>query len=149
MINDMTDAQWRQALGVNLDGVFFTCRASIPLFAEGGAVVNIASMAGRKGSFMHSHYAASKGAVLAFSPALALEPAPRVKVNAVSPGIIDTPLVQPLLERQGPQLIAQTPQKQLGRPEEVAQTVAYLCSDWASFITAETIHINGGLYIAS
>ena len=149
MIEDMTDAQWRQALGVNLDGVFFTCRAAIPLFADGGAVVNVASMAGHKGSYMHSHYAASKGAVLTFSRTLALELAPRVRVNAVSPGIIDTPLVQPLLEKQGPQLIAQTPLKRLGRPEEVGQTVAYLCSDWASFITAETIHINGGLYIAS
>lgn len=79
MIEDMTDAQWRQALGVNLDGVFFTCRAAIPLFADGGAVVNVASMAGHKGSYMHSHYAASKGAVLTFSRTLALELAPRVR----------------------------------------------------------------------
>jgi len=149
MIHDMTDAQWRQTLGVNLDGVFFTCRAAIPLFAEGASVVNVASMSGHKGSFMHSHYAASKGAVLTFSRTLALELAPKVRVNSVSPGIIDTPLVQPLIEKQGPQLISQTPLGRFGRPEEVARTVAYLCSDWASFITGETVHINGGLYIAS
>lgn len=149
MIHDMTDAQWRKSLDVNLDGVFFSCRAAIPLFAEGGAVVNIASLAGHRGSYMHSHYAASKGAVLTFSRTLALELAPKVRVNAVSPGIIDTPLVQPLIAKQGAQLIEQTPLKRFGRPEEVGQVVAYLCSDWASFITAETVHINGGLYVAS
>ncbi|QKC98336.1 SDR family NAD(P)-dependent oxidoreductase [Mesorhizobium sp. NZP2298] len=149
MIHDMTDAQWRQSTAVNLDGVFYTCRAAIPLFAEGGAVVNVASMAGHRGSYMHSHYAASKGGVLTFTRTLALELAPKVRANAVSPGIIDTPLVQPLLDKQGPQLIASTPLKRFGRPQEVAQTVAYLCSDWASFITGETVHVNGGLYITS
>lgn len=149
MVHDMTDAQWRQAIGVNLDGVFHTCRAAIPLLADGGSIVNIASMAGHRGSYMHSHYAAAKGAVLTFSRSLALELAPRVRVNAVSPGLIDTPLIQPLLKVRGPLLIDQTPLKRLGRPEEVARTIAFLCSDWASFITGETVHINGGLYIVS
>lgn len=149
MIHDMTDAQWDQSLGVNLDGVFYTCRAAIPLLAEGSSIVNIASMAGHKGSYMHAHYAASKGAVLTFSRTLALELAPKVRVNAVSPGIIDTPLVKPLLEKQGPKLIESTPLKRFGRPDEIGKVVAYLCSDWASFITAETVHINGGLYVAS
>jgi 3-oxoacyl-[acyl-carrier protein] reductase len=149
MIHDMTDAQWHQTIGINLDGVFYTCRAAIPLLAEGGAIVNIASMAGHRGSFMHTHYAAAKGAVLTFSRSLALELAPRIRVNAVSPGLIETPLIQPLLAARGPSLIEQTPLKRLGQPEEVAHTVAYLCSDWASFITGETVHVNGGLYIAS
>jgi len=149
MIHDMTDEQWRQTIGINLDGVFYTCRAAIPLLADGGAVVNIASMAGHRGSFMHTHYAAAKGGVLTFSRSLALELAPRVRVNAVSPGLIDTPLIQPLLKVRGPQLIDQTPLKRLGQPEEVARAIAFLCSDWASFITGETLHINGGLYIVS
>ncbi len=149
MVHDMTDAQWRQTVGINLDGVFYTCRAAIPLLADGGAVVNIASMAGHRGSFMHTHYAAAKGAVLTFSRSLALELAPRVRVNAVSPGLIDTPLIQPLLKLRGPQLIDQTPLKRLGQPDEVARVIAFLCSDWASFITGETLHINGGLYIVS
>jgi 3-oxoacyl-[acyl-carrier protein] reductase len=149
MVHDMTDAQWRQAVGVNLDGVFYSSRAAIPLFIQGSAICNVASMAGHRGSYMHSHYAASKGGVLTFSRTLALELAPKVRVNSVSPGIIDTPLVQPLLAKQGQKLLESTPMKRWGLPIEVAQTVAYLCSDWSSFITGETLHINGGLYIAS
>jgi 3-oxoacyl-[acyl-carrier protein] reductase len=149
MVHAMTDEQWRQSLDINLSGVFYTCRAAIPLLADGAAIVNIASMAGHKGSYMHSHYAAAKGAVLTFSRSLALELAPRVRVNAVSPGLIEGPMVQPLLRARGPELIEQTPLKRLGTPEEVARTVAFLCSDWASFITGETVHVNGGLYIGS
>ncbi len=78
-----------------------------------------------------------------------MELAPRVRVNAISPGLIDTPMVQPLLDKQGPKLLEATPLGRLGRPDEVAGVVAYLCSDLASFVTAETIHVNGGLYIAS
>ena len=149
MVHSMTDAQWRQTLAVNLDSVFYTCRAVIPVMADGGAIVNIASMAGHRGSYMHTHYAAAKGAVLTFSRSLARELAPRVRVNTVSPGLIDTPLIQPLLKVSGPALIEQTLLKRLGRPDEVARVIAFLCSDWASFLTAETIHINGGLHIAS
>jgi 3-oxoacyl-[acyl-carrier protein] reductase len=149
LIASMTDAQWRQTIGVNLDGVFYTCRAAIPLLGEGGAIVNIASMAGHRGSFQHTHYATAKGGVLAFSRSLSRELAPRIRVNAVSPGLIDTPLIQPLLKVGGPALIDQTPMKRLGKPAEVARVIAFLCSDWASFITGETIHINGGLHIAS
>jgi 3-oxoacyl-[acyl-carrier protein] reductase len=149
MIATMTDAAWRQAIGVNLDGVFYSCRAAATALRDGGAVVNIASMAGHRGSYQHAHYAAAKGAVLSFSRSLAVELAPRVRVNAVSPGLIDTPMVVPLLKARGPQLLEQTPLKRLGTPEEVARVIAFLCSDWASFVTGETVHINGGLYIAS
>ena len=148
MVRDMSDEQWRQAIDVNLSGVFYTCRAAIPALTDGGAIVNIASMAGHRGSYMHSHYAAAKGAVLTFSRSLALELAPRVRVNAVSPGLIAGPMVQPLLAAR-PELIDQTPLKRLGTPEEVARLVTFLCSDWASFITGETVHVNGGLYIGS
>lgn len=149
LVSTMSDAQWRETIGINLDGVFYTCRAIAPLLRDGGAIVNIASMAGHRGSYQHTHYAAAKGAVLTFSRSLALELAPRIRVNAVSPGLIDTPLVQPLLAARGEELIAATPLKRLGTPEEVARAIAFLCSGWASFINGETLHINGGLYIAS
>src|SRR5690606_40591374 len=126
---------------------FYTCRVIAPLLREGGAIVTIASVAGHRGSYQHAHYAAAKGAVLAFSRSLALELAPRIRVNAVSPGLIDTPMVQPLLDVRGEELIAAMPLKRLGRPEEVARAIAFLCSDGASFIHGETLHINGGLYI--
>ncbi len=69
LVDGMTDAQWRQTIGVNLDGVFYACRAASKLLRDGGAVVNIASMAGHRGSYQHAHYAAAKGAVLSFSAA--------------------------------------------------------------------------------
>ena len=149
LIAAMSDEEWRRSLAINLDGVFYTCRAAIPHLADGGAIVNIASMAGHRGSIAHGHYAAAKGGVLTFSRSLAIELAPRIRVNAVSPGLIDGPMVQPLLAARGPELIAQTPLKRLGTGDEVAKVVAFLCSDWARFVTGETIHVNGGLYIAS
>ena len=149
LIGTMTDAQWRQAIGVNLDGVFYVCRAASKALRDGGAVVNIASMAGHRGSYQHAHYAAAKGAVLSFTRSLALELAPRVRANAVSPGLIDTPMVKPLMALRGAQLIEATPLKRLGTSEEVARVIAFLCSDAASFVTGETIHVNGGLHVAS
>lgn len=150
LVETMTDAQWRRTVAINLDGVFHACRAAAKVMRDGGAIVNIASMAGHRGSYQHAHYAAAKGAVLSFSRSLTHELAPRgIRVNCVSPGLIDTPLIQPLLKVNGPALIAATPLKRLGRPEEVARVIAFLCSDWASFVTGETVHINGGLYIVS
>lgn len=148
-VAEMSDDYWRTGIAVNLDGVFYTCRAAIPHFAEGASIVNVASMAGHRGSVTHADYAAAKGAVLTFSRTLAQELAPKVRVNAVSPGLIDTPMVRPLMAANGGALLANTPLKRLGTAEEVARVVAFLASDWASFVTGETVHVNGGLYIAS
>ena len=101
LIEGMTDEQWRQTIAVNLDGVFFACRAATPLLNEGGAVVNVASMSGHKGSHMHGHYAATKGAVLAFTARWRSNWRHGCAVNTVSPGLIDTPMVQPLMDMQG------------------------------------------------
>lgn len=148
LVSTMSDEQWRETMTVNLDGVFFISKALIPLLREGGAIVNIASIAGHKGSQGHAHYAATKGALLSFTKSLALELGPAIRVNAVSPGIIDTPMVRQLMAQKGPQLLQGTPLNRLGTTEEVAGAVAFLCSDWAGFITGETIHVNGGLYMA-
>ncbi len=149
LVADMPDTQWQRSIAINLDSVFYTCRAAIPFMAEQSAIVNIASMAGHRGSRAHAHYAAAKGAVLTFSRSLAVELAPKIRVNAVSPGLIDGPMVQNLLNLTGSHFIDQTPMKRLGQPEEVASAIAFLCSADASFITATSMHINGGLYIAS
>jgi 3-oxoacyl-[acyl-carrier protein] reductase len=143
----MSDAEWKQSIGINLDGVFYTCRAAIPHLRAGGAIVNIASMAGHRGSHTHGHYAAAKGGVLTLTRTLALELAPKIRVNAISPGLIDGPMVQPLLAARGPQLMAQTPLGRLGTPLEVARAITFLCSGWASFITGEALHVNGGLFM--
>lgn len=149
MVADMPDAQWQKTIAINLDSVFYTCRAAIPHLAEGSSIVNIASLAGHRGSRAHAHYAAAKGAVLSFSRSLAVELAPHVRVNSVSPGLIDGPMVQNLLKLTGSHFVDQTPMKRLGQPEEIASTIAFLCSSDASFITAASLHVNGGLYIAS
>lgn len=148
-MKDMTDAQWSHIIGVNLDGTFYASRAVIPFMRDGGAMVHIASLAGHFGSIWHSHYAAAKGGVLSFARTLAKELAPKIRVNSVSPGIIDTVMVRDLMEEGGDDWISGTPLQRLGRPEEVATVISFLCSDGASFVTGETIHINGGLYIAS
>jgi 3-oxoacyl-[acyl-carrier protein] reductase len=148
LVEEMTDAQWQQTIAINLDGVFYTCRAAIPHMNDGGAIVNIASIAGHRGSHAHAHYAAAKGGVVVFSRSLAVELAPRIRVNSIAPGLVDGPMVQNLLQLTGDKFIQATPLKRLGTADEIAGAIAFLCSDDASFITAESLHVNGGLYIA-
>jgi 3-oxoacyl-[acyl-carrier protein] reductase len=147
-VTAMSDEDWRLALGVNLDGVFYACRAAMPLLRRGGSVINIASMAGHRGSVRHAHYAACKAAVLGFTRSLVHELSPRgVRANCVSPGIIATPMTEAIMAANGAALIAATPMKRFGTPEEVASVIAFLASDAAAFVTGETIHINGGIYM--
>jgi 3-oxoacyl-[acyl-carrier protein] reductase len=144
----MTDAEWRRTIGVNLDGVFHACRAAMPLLRKGGSIVNIASMAGHRGSVRHAHYAACKAAVLGFTRSIVHELAPRgIRANCVSPGIIATAMTEEIIMANGAALIAATPMKRFGTPEEVASVIAFLASEAAAFVTGETIHINGGIYV--
>ena len=144
----MTDADWLDTLAVNLQGAFHCCRAAAPRMNKGGSIVALSSIAGQRGSAAFSHYAASKGGLLSFVRSLAVELAPDVRVNAVSPGPIDSPMVAPLMEKRGPQILAQTPLGRLGTPDEVARAVAFLASDWASYITGESLQVNGGAYLS-
>jgi 3-oxoacyl-[acyl-carrier protein] reductase len=146
----MTDEQWRRTMSINLDGVFYACRRAVPHMKTGSAIVNLASEAAHTGgSPMHSDYGATKAGVLAFTKTIALELAPRVRVNAVSPGTINTPMVARWLEQHGAGYIDTIPMRRLGEPKDVAQTVAFLCSDAAGYITGTTIHVNGGGYVGA
>ena len=148
LVENMPDAQWENTMAVNLNGVFYLTRRAIAHMAVGGAIVNLASQAAHTGAGVeHSAYGATKGAVVAFTRTLARELGPGIRANAVSPGVIDTPMVAANLKTRLDNVIANTPLKRLGRPEEVASLIAFLCSDAASFITGEAILVTGGLYM--
>jgi 3-oxoacyl-[acyl-carrier protein] reductase len=146
-VEHMTDQQWRALMSVNLDGTFYMCRAALPHLRENSSIVNLSSMAGHRGSFAHAHYAASKGGVSSLSKSLARELAPRTRVNIVAPGIIATPMIEQLVREKGAALIGDTPMKRYGTARELAGVIAFLCSELASFVNGETVHVNGGLYI--
>jgi 3-oxoacyl-[acyl-carrier protein] reductase len=139
--------EWQRTLDVNLSAVFHLCQQAAAVMRDGGSIVTISSIAGHRGSADHAHYAATKGGILALTRSMARELAPRMRVNAVSPGIIATPMTARLLAERGEALRNDTPLGRFGRPEEVASVIAFLCSDEASFINGETIHVNGGLYM--
>ena len=144
----MTDEQWRKTLAINLDGVFYICRRAIAVMRPGSAVVNIASDAAHQGSSgEHSHYGTSKGGVLTLTKSLARELAPNIRVNAVSPGTTDTPMAQNVMRIRGKEILASIPMGRLATAPEIADTVAFLCSDAATYITGQGIQVNGGSYM--
>ena len=147
-VDAMADASWERTMAINLNGVFYLIRRAIPHLAQGGAIVNLASQSAHTGgSEEHGAYGATKGALVAFTRTLARELGPKIRANAVSPGMIDTPMVARALKVRRAEVIANTPLKRLGRPEEVASLIAFLCSDAASFITGEAILVTGGLFM--
>jgi len=145
---EMTDAQWRQTIAINLDSVFYLCRRAAPRLRAGSAIVMLTSLAAHRGAFINAHYSASKGALLSLAKSLARELGPRTRVNSVSPGIIETPMTNALIATRGSDSVDQSALKRLGQPSEIAAAIAFLCSTGASFITGEVLHVNGGLYMA-
>jgi 3-oxoacyl-[acyl-carrier protein] reductase len=145
----MTLIEWDAVVRTNLNAVFYCCQAVLPgmIAAGGGAIVNIASVAGQRGSANHAHYAAAKGGVLAFTRSLAREVIEHnIRVNTVSPGRIATDLlVNPQTAHESLRWVADTPARRLGTPEEVAEAVLFLASPASSYIVGETIAVNGGL----
>ena len=148
-VRTMSSETWREVMAANLDGVFYMCRAFLPILREGGAIVNVASSAAHRGAADHSAYAASKAAVLAFSRSLAREVAPHIRCNGISPGMVDTGMLDALPEELMQAMRDESPYRRLGAPEEIAGAIAFLCSEDASFVTAETLHVNGAGYVSS
>lgn len=148
-IEEVGPEEWRRSMAVNLDGTFYTVQALRPYLTDGSAVVNIASVAGHRGSVSHTPYAAAKGGVLTLTRSLAQELAPKTRVNAVSPGLIDTRMIQALDADKRNAMVAAMPLQRLGTAAEVADVVVFLASPAAGYITGETIHVNGGHYLHS
>src|SRR5512138_1260231 len=150
LVMRMKDEDWNRSLQVNLTGNFNLIRAaSRPMMkAKGGAIVNIASVVGEMGNAGQAAYSASKGALIALTKTVARELASRsVRVNAVAPGFIDTPMTQALPEAAKTKMFEAIPLARLGTPQDIADCVAWLSSDKASYVTGAVIRVNGGMYM--
>jgi NAD(P)-dependent dehydrogenase (short-subunit alcohol dehydrogenase family) len=142
--------EWDRVVALNLGGVFHCLRVGAPLIVEsgGGAVVSTASISGTRPAAGEAPYAAAKAAVAALTATAALEYAPTVRVNAVSPGMIHTGLTDVLLsgfDWTVPHMEAKTPLARIGTPEDIADVVVFLCSDQARFVTGQNLVVDGGM----
>src|SRR3546814_449304 len=146
----MKDEDWQAILDTNLTSVFRSCKAVMRgmMKARKGRIVNIASVIGVTGNAGQSNYAAAKAGIIAFSKSLAKEIGARgVTVNVVAPGFIATDMTRDLPEASKEALVQQIALGRLGEPSDIAQAVAFLAGPAASYITGETLHVNGGMYM--
>jgi 3-oxoacyl-[acyl-carrier protein] reductase len=147
----MKPEDWDAVIATNLTGAFRLCKACVRhmMKARGGRIVNLTSVVGVTGNAGQANYAAAKAGLLGFSKSLARELASRaITVNAVAPGFIDTDMTRALGEAQRTALLQQIPAGRLGSPEDVAAAVLFLVSPQAAYITGETLHVNGGMYMS-
>jgi 3-oxoacyl-[acyl-carrier protein] reductase len=146
-LTGLDDDDIKVVLDTNVGGVFNVTRAVVPymVMQRAGCIVNLSSVAGDKGGRGQTNYAASKGAVNAFTRALAVELAPRrIRVNAVAPGVIDTEMSQRVRDMAGDEAKARILLKRYGTAQEVAYAVWFLASDYANYVTGQVFHIDGG-----
>ncbi len=140
----MSDTQWEQTRRANLDSVIYVCRAAIPVLADGGTIVLVSSTAGQRGEAFHADYAATKGAVISLTKALAVELAPRITVNSVAPGWVETEMSAPALADERTKIEQTIPLRRIASAEDIAGPILFLCSSLARHITGEILNVNGG-----
>ncbi len=146
----MKDEEWKKVIEVNLGSTFFLCKYAIKKMLKNkyGRIVNITSVVGHTGNLGQANYAASKAGINGMSKSLAIEYAKKnITINCVSPGFIQSKMTDNIVESIKAVLTSRIPMARLGTGEDVSNTVAFLSSDAASYITGETIHVNGGMYM--
>ncbi len=147
----MSEDEWQKVIDLNLGSTFLMCKYAIKKMLKNkyGRIVNITSIVGHTGNLGQANYAASKAGIIGMSKSLAIEYAKKnITINCVSPGFIKSKMTDSIAENIKEVLISRSPMAKLGTGEDVSNTVAFLSSDAASYITGETIHVNGGMYFS-
>ena len=141
----MTQEEWQDVLDTNLTGVFNVCRLAADQLRDGGRIVNLASISAVIGFFGQSNYVAAKAGVVGLTKVLSKELAKRqITVNAVAPGVVLTEMGKSIPDEQRAAMLALVPLARFGEPDEIAGAILFLCSELASYVTGQTLHVNGG-----
>lgn len=144
-VKNLTDQEWDAVVDTNLSAVFRVTQSLLPFIRDGGRIVNMASISGVVGFYGQANYASAKAGIIALTKVLSKELASRkINVNAVAPGVVLTEMGESIPEAARQQMLTQIPMKRFGKPEEIASVILYLCSDLSSYVTGQTIHVNGG-----
>ena len=144
-VAELSDEQWESTRRANLDAVIYVCRAAIPSIPENGTIILVSSTAGQRGEAFHADYAATKGAVIALTKSLAVELAPKITVNCVAPGWVDTEMAAKPYAGEGRANIERTiPLRRVASADDVAGPIVFLASPLARHITGEILNVNGG-----
>ena len=147
----MSLEEWQKVIDINLTSTFLMSKAAIKkmLKNKSGKIVNITSVVGHTGNLGQANYTASKAGIIAMSKSLALEYAKKnININCISPGFIKTAMTDKLNDKFRESIISKIPSARLGDPEDIANAVLFLCSNQSNYINGETLHVNGGMYMA-
>ena len=143
--------EWQKVIDINLTSTFLMSKSAIKkmLKNKSGKIVNITSVVGHTGNLGQANYTASKAAIIAMSKSLAIEYAKKnININCISPGFIKTAMTDKLDDKYKEAIISKIPSARLGEPDDIANAVLFLCSNQSSYINGETLHVNGGMYMA-